>query len=85
MNTAIPTRMTDTDKLLEILRSPSVLKTREGWISQREIMHRCQMRHGHSMTVHSRAASLRKKGYNVECKVERKNGRAMSFYRLVTS
>lgn len=80
MNATIPTRLTDTDKLYEILNMDGF-----GWIEHGAILELCRRRYGHGMTVHSRAASLRKKGYDVQNRVERRNGRVVSYYRLVVA
>lgn len=81
----IPTRATDTDKLYEILQQHAAAGTLNGsgWLSHSAILERCRQRYGHGMTVHSRASTLRKRGYNVENRTEHKNGRVISYYRLV--
>ena len=81
-NDALPVRLTDTDKLYKILHEQS--KFYGEWISHESILNISRQVYGHGMTVHSRAASLRKKGYDVQCKVETRDGRKVSFYRLVT-
>ena len=69
--------MTDNDFLLKVLRGGD-------WISQDEILRRSQSERGYGMTVHSRAADLRKKGHMIVNVVRRgPSGRAQSFYRLV--
>jgi len=70
--------MTDADFLLEVLS----LVAPGSWVSHETILMRSQRELGHGMTVHSRAADLRKRGHIIECKVEKRNGRAVSFYRL---
>ena len=70
--------MTDTDKLLE------VLQLWPGWNRHTDLLDIFYTRYHHGCTIHSRVSDIRKKGYDVECKVERKNGRAISWYRLVT-
>jgi hypothetical protein len=74
--------MNDTDKLREILRSFEWIN--DGWISQAEILSQCRYRFKHGMTVHSRVSDLRKRGYDVQNRLERRNGRVISYYRLVT-
>lgn len=69
--------MTDNEFLLR------VLKQANGWLSQDEIIRRSQFQRGHGLTVHSRAADLRKQGHMVINKMQRgSNGRAQSFYRI---
>lgn len=70
--------MSDTDKLLSILRDSA-----PHWLAQDVILGSCRFRYGHGMTVHSRAADLRKRGYDVQNRVDRVDGRARSYYRLV--
>lgn len=54
------------------------------WHSLDEIIGRSQHERGYGMTVHSRAADLRKQGHDVECRQERTPfGRVRSFYRIV--
>lgn len=55
------------------------------WHGQSEIIAKSMRERGHGLTVHSRAADLRKKGCVVECELRRNgHGRAISYYRLVT-
>ena len=54
------------------------------WHGQAEILAKSMAERGHGMTVHSRAADLRKKGCVVECELRHNgHGRALSYYRLV--
>lgn len=54
------------------------------WHGQAEIIARSITERGCGLTVHSRAADLRKKGCIVECELRRNgHGRALSYYRLV--
>lgn len=70
--------MTDNDFLYTVLEDG-------GWHGQAEILARSMTDRGHGLTVHSRAADLRKRGHIVECELRHNgNGRALSFYRLVT-
>lgn len=69
--------MTDTDLLLRILRENA-----GDWASHDYILERARHLTGHGMTVHSRAADLRKQGHTVECDVQRVNGRRRSYYRI---
>jgi len=63
----------------------SVLEERPGeWVAQTEILQRSMAERGCGLTVHSRAATLRGGGHTVENKIEKRAGRAVSFYRLVT-
>ncbi len=78
MSATIPIRMTDSDCLLAILQSAP-----GWWMPHHSILDLCQTRYGHGLTIHSRAASLRKKGYDIQCRVDRKNGRAVSYYRIM--
>ena len=68
--------MNDTDYLFSILRDG-----KEHELS--EIIAQSQRERGFGMTVHSRAADLRKR-YRVEQRSERRGGRVRSFYRLGT-
>lgn len=72
--------MSDTDVLLRILDDHS-----PEYVSHARILEWCNIHTGHGMTVHSRAAELRKPPYSltVECKMETRRGRRVSFYRLV--
>lgn len=54
------------------------------WHGQDEILQRSQTERGYGLTVHSRAADLRKKGCVIQCQMQQlRNGRRRSFYRLV--
>ena len=54
------------------------------WHSHTEIVERSFANRGCGLTVHSRAADLRKRGHVVETRLERdRRGRTLSFYRLV--
>lgn len=61
------------------------------WVAQADLLQRSLDERGHGFTPHSRAADLRRQGYNIECQVVRdynrfrglQTGRARSFYRLV--
>lgn len=56
------------------------------WHSQSEILRRSEQERGCGMTVHSRAADLRKKGCIVDNELRRTgNGRAVSYYRMTVS
>lgn len=57
------------------------------WVSHDFILSKARYLSGHALTVHSRVSDLRKPPHSldVECKVERVNGRALSYYRLVQS
>jgi hypothetical protein len=68
----------------------AVLEERPGeWVSQAELLARSQRERGCGLTVHSRAATLRDLGHNVECQVvrgwdryqQKHVGRAVSYYR----
>lgn len=70
--------MTDADFLFSVLADGE-------WHSHAEILAESIRHRGYGLTVHSRAADLRKRGHTVETHLERNgNGRAISFYRLVT-
>lgn len=70
--------MTDTDFLFDVLKDGD-------WHAQAEILARSMVERGCGLTVHSRAADLRKRGHKVETHLERNgNGRTLSFYRLIT-
>jgi hypothetical protein len=76
----IPVKLTDTDKLRIILMEfPNV------WLSHNGILGRFQNKYGHGATIHSRAATLRKQGYQVDCRITTVKGRKFSWYRIVTS
>lgn len=66
-----------------------ILQERPGeWVSQADIIAWSISKRGFGLTVHSRAADLRKPehgGHTVENKVEKRNGRAVSYYRLLPS
>jgi hypothetical protein len=69
--------MTDTDFLLSTLEDGQ-------WHSHSEILSWSFADRGHGLTIHSRAADLRKRGYVVEVDLRRnESGRVVSFYRLV--
>lgn len=74
--------MTDAEFML------AMLQQRPGeWVAQADILERSRLERGCGLTVHSRAATLRKQGYDVECKVEAADWaglgrRRVSFYRL---
>src|SRR5437016_4928916 len=71
--------MTDASFLLALLQD------RPGeWIAQTFILERSQLERGCGMTVHSRAPELRRDGHIIENRVEVRNGRRVSFYRLVS-
>lgn len=54
------------------------------WHGHIEIIAESIRQRGHGLTVHSRAADLRKRGHTVETRLERNDhGRTLSFYRLV--
>ena len=54
------------------------------WHGQAQILAKSMVERGHGLTVHSRAADLRKKGCVIECELRRNgHGRALSYYRLV--
>ncbi len=72
-------KLTDTDKLLTVLGAQQ-----GGWIAHSEIIWHINFTYGHGITIHSRAADLRKRGYDVQNRLERRNGRVISYYRLVT-
>jgi len=56
------------------------------WHGQAEILAKSMAERGHGMTVHSRAADLRKKGCVVECELRHNgHGRALSYYRMVVA
>lgn len=56
------------------------------WHSHEEILQRSLRERGCGLTVHSRAADLRKQGYVVDCHVRSERGqRKASFYRLVAA
>ena len=67
--------MNDTDYLYSILRDG-----KEHELS--EIIAQSQRERGFGMTVHSRAADLRKRGYWVAQRSERRHGRVRSYYHL---
>lgn len=68
--------MTDTDFLAEILADGC-------WHSHTQILDLSLTLRGCGLTVHSRAADLRKRGHVVETRLERdQRGRCLSFYRL---
>lgn len=70
--------VTDNDFLYSVLEDGA-------WHGHVEILAESIRQRGHGMTVHSRAADLRKRGHRVETRLERNtNGRTLSFYRLVT-
>lgn len=77
--------MNDADFLLRVLSEHP-----GRWIRLEEIISRSQSERGHGLTVHSRAADLRAKGHNVECRLvrpynrfkKREVGRPESYYRL---
>ena len=60
------------------------LLTDGDWHGLTEIIRRSQAQRGHGLTVHSRVADLRKRGFTVEQRDEWANGRRLSFYRLVS-
>ena len=66
----------DTDYLAAVLADG-------GWHRLEEIVQRSQRERGHGLTVHSRAADLRKRGFTVEQRSERRDGRVASFYRML--
>lgn len=70
--------VSDKDFLLRVLADGE-------WHSLSEIVSRSISRRGYGLTVHSRAADLRRDGYAVENRVVRPagGGRAVSYYRLV--
>lgn len=70
--------MTDADFLLHVLEDGH-------WHSLDEILARSTDERGHGFTVHSRASTLRGRGYVVENEVRRNSRRAQSFYRLRAS
>lgn len=73
--------MTDSDFLLEVLRDGR-------WHGLGEILGRSQADRGCGLTVHSRAADLRKRGLVVEQENRpdtRRPGRVASFYRLLSA
>ena len=68
--------MTDTDFLAAALEDGL-------WHSHSEILNRSLSLRGCGLTVHSRAADLRKRGHVVEVDLRRDDrGRTLSFYRL---
>jgi hypothetical protein len=69
--------MNDADFLLRILSDGKPH-------SQAEILRRSAEERGCGLTVHSRASDLRKRGYPVVCTIERRNGRAFSYYQLLS-
>lgn len=77
---AVPAALNDNDKLLAILRDSA-----PHWVQHDTILGAMRFRYGHGCTVNSRAADLRKQGYDVQCHVETVNGRKRSSYRLVVS
>ncbi len=77
MTSTIPVRMTDSDCLLAILQSAP-----GWWMPHHSILELCQQRYGHGLTIHSRVSTLRKRGYDISCKIETVNGRKLSYYRL---
>ena len=66
--------MTDNAYLLHILKDGN-------WHSRDEILSFSMADRGCGMTVHSRAADLRKQGHEIECDV-RQGERRQSFYRI---
>lgn len=73
--------MTDSAFLYHILEDGK-------WHGQAEILRRSIDERGHGLTVHSRAADIRKKvrpsGFDVECELRGNgHGRVFSYYRLV--
>lgn len=69
--------MTDSDFLLRILADGE-------WHELNEILDESHRQRGCRLTVHSRAASLRAKGYRIDTMQRRnKQGRTDSFYKLV--
>jgi hypothetical protein len=73
-------RQTDADFLLDMLR-----ETPNEFVSQAEILRRSQADRGCGLTVHSRIAELRSRGYNIPpaLRVRNDNGRVISYYRIV--
>lgn len=68
--------MTDNDFLARFLADGR-------WHSRDQIMAASQLVRGCGLTVHSRAADLRKRGHTVEVELRRNDrGRTVSFYRL---
>jgi hypothetical protein len=67
----------DTDALQAVLTD-----ARGQYVEHSAIISRVRYMTGHGLTVHSRAADLRKRGLNVECEVRTVNQRRVSFYRL---
>lgn len=71
--------MTDAEFLLKVLRDGR-------WHGLNEILGRSQADRGFGLTVHSRAADLRKRGLTVEQENRPgPNGRVASFYRLLSA
>ena len=69
--------MTDNEFLLWMLQD------RRGWVSRDAILRESFATRGCGLTVHSRAADLRKRGHVVVQRSERAgNGRVVSYYRL---
>lgn len=68
----------DNDLLLAILTDAN------DFVSHDYILSKARYMTGHGLTIHSRAADLRKRGHVVECDVRRVNGRALSYYRLAS-
>ena len=69
--------MTDTDFLAAALEDGK-------WHSHTEILNRSITLRGCGLTIHSRAADLRKRGHVVETRLERDGrGRTLSYYRLL--
>lgn len=68
--------MTDNDFLLRTLEDGY-------WHSHSEILAWSFAERGCGLTIHSRAADLRKKGHVLQVELRRESGRALSFYRLV--
>lgn len=69
--------MTDTDFLAAALEDGK-------WHSHTEILNRSLTLRGCGLTIHSRAADLRKRGHVVETRLERDGrGRTLSYYRLL--
>jgi hypothetical protein len=70
----------DADFLLAMLR-----ETPNEFVSQAEILRRSQAERGCGLTVHSRIADLRRRGYNIPpalC-LRAEDGRVVSYYRIL--
>jgi hypothetical protein len=73
-------RQTDADFLLAVLR-----ETPNEFVSQAEILRRSQADRGCGLTVHSRIADLRRRGYSIPpalC-IRAEDGRVTSYYRIL--